>query len=91
MARGLEDAVLGELNEALTSGLDTILDHATAERLRREAEPEKWRRFHASMYERLPRWRWMKRGWHRARARHFAALVDATAIAAWHRCTGGGK
>lgn len=86
----LAQAVTREVFGSFETGLGLIVSAIEREALRRRAQPELWRRFHARMVELLPRWRRIARAHHRRMARRYAALVYAGSVAAVERCTANG-
>lgn len=82
----LQREVTEEVIGTFERGLATIVDAIQREMIRRQAQPELWRRFHQRMYERLPRFRWIARLHHRRMARRYEAFVYAGSVAAVERC-----
>lgn len=80
--KALQQIALEEAFGAFERGLASIVNSIIRERLRREAEPELWRRFHSIMLRLLPRWRWLARAHHRRMARRYEALAGANCLAA---------
>lgn len=76
----LRAQVLSELENAAESAVKGLFGFIERERMRARATPCKTHAFHALMYRRLPRWRWIARAHHKYLARRFQALCDVAKL-----------